>query len=84
MAVLAVFCTGLALLLYFRLVWTLGSMGVASQSYLRAGVGVMLGALLLDKTISLAVGAGVGLAIIGVAMINVPPSKRRVGGMVSG
>src|SRR3546814_14948542 len=37
-AALALFCTALALLLYFRLVRTLGSMGVASQAYLRSGV----------------------------------------------
>ncbi len=42
---LAIFCTGFALLIYFRLVKTLGSMGVASQSYLRAGIGVLLGAI---------------------------------------
>lgn len=40
---LAFLCTGLALLLYFRLVRTIGSMGVVSQAYLRAGIGVILG-----------------------------------------
>ena len=50
--VLAIFCTGGALLIYFRLVRTLGSMGVASQSYLRAGVGVILGVVVLGEEIT--------------------------------
>jgi len=68
--VLAVFCTGIALLIYFRLVKTLGSMGVASQSYLRAGVGVALGAVILGETITPVVGLGLATAVLGVAAIN--------------
>ena len=71
-AVLAVFCTGGALLIYFRLIRTLGSMGVASQSYLRAGVGVLLGVVVLGETISLVVGLGLAAAMLGVVAINVP------------
>jgi drug/metabolite transporter (DMT)-like permease len=69
---LAVFCTGMALLIYFRLVKTLGSMGVASQSYLRAGVGVILGVALLDEQLTPMVGIGVGAALLGVIVINMP------------
>jgi drug/metabolite transporter (DMT)-like permease len=75
---LGVFSTGLALLIYFRLVRTLGSMGVASQSYLRAGVGVVLGILILGEEISLMVGLGLIAAICGVAAINVRLPVRRV------
>jgi drug/metabolite transporter (DMT)-like permease len=71
-AVLAVACTGAALLIYFRLVRTLGSMGVASQAYLRAGVGVMLGVAVLGETITPVVGLGLAAAIAGVAAINWP------------
>jgi drug/metabolite transporter (DMT)-like permease len=70
--ILSVFCTGVALLIYFRLVHTIGSMGVASQSYLRAGVGVMLGMIVLGETIALPVAAGIVAAIFGVALINWP------------
>src|SRR3546814_3003560 len=63
-AALAVFCTALALLLYFRLVRTLGSMGVASQAYLRAGVSVMLGILLLGESFRPAVGLGLVAVIL--------------------
>jgi drug/metabolite transporter (DMT)-like permease len=68
--VLGVACTGIALLLYFRLVRTLGSLGVASQSYLRAGVGVLLGVLVLGETLTPTVIAGVVAAIAGVVAIN--------------
>lgn len=73
---LAVACTGVALLIYFRLVRTIGSMGVASQSYLRAGIGVVLGVLFLGERISLSVAAGLMAAIAGVVLINGPISKR--------
>ncbi|MDP2699205.1 DMT family transporter [Thalassospira sp.] len=70
--VLSVFCTGIALLLYFRLVRTLGSMGVASQSYLRAGIGVMLGVFFLGETVTPMMAAGICAALLGVAAINLP------------
>ncbi len=73
---LAVFCTGCALLIYFRLIQTLGSLGVTSQSYLRAGVGVLLGVFLLGEHITPIIGLGLLFAIIGVAAINLPARKR--------
>ncbi|MEH6496889.1 MAG: DMT family transporter [Pseudomonas marincola] len=78
---LGVVSTGIALLLYFRLVITLGSMGVASQSYLRAGVGVLLGVLLLGEQITPVIGFGLAAAILGVAAINTPlRAKKRISG----
>ncbi|ARE40952.1 Permease of the drug/metabolite transporter (DMT) superfamily [Rhodovulum sp. P5] len=71
-AILSILCTGVALLIYFRLVRTLGSMGVASQSYLRAGIGVILGIVFLGETFTLPVAAGLCAAIAGVALINWP------------
>lgn len=68
--VLAVFSTALALLIYFRLVVTLGSMGVASQSYLRAGIGVLLGVVFLNEPFHTSTGFGLLAVIIGVAAIN--------------
>lgn len=72
---LSIFCTGIALLLYFRLLQTLGSMGVASQAYLRAGIGVLLGMLFLNEEITLVIGIGLIAAILGVAAINAPKRK---------
>jgi drug/metabolite transporter (DMT)-like permease len=74
--ILSIFCTGVALLIYFRLVRTIGSMGVASQSYLRAGIGVVLGMVVLGETIAPPVAAGIAAAIIGVALINWPARAR--------
>jgi len=74
-AVLSIFCTGTALLIYFRLVRSLGSLGVASQSYLRAGVGVLLGILVLGETPSPPVLLGLLAAILGVALINAPAKR---------
>ncbi len=74
--VLTLFCTGGAFLIYFRLVRTLGSMGVASQSYLRAGVGVILGVVVLGEKITPVVGLGLAAAILGVAAINMPRRKK--------
>lgn len=75
--VLSVACTGVALLIYFRLVRTLGSMGVASQSYLRAGIGVILGMAFLDESFSFPVGLGLVAAIAGVVLINWPRPRSK-------
>jgi drug/metabolite transporter (DMT)-like permease len=71
-ATLSILCTGVALLIYFRLIQPLGSMGVASQAYLRAGVGVMLGIIFLGETLSLPIALGLVAALTGVALINWP------------
>lgn len=70
--ILAIFCTGGALLIYFRLVNTLGSLGVTSQAYLRAGVGVVLGVVFLGERITPVIGLGLAAALLGVIAINLP------------
>lgn len=72
---LASFCTAAALLIYFRLVKTLGSMGVASQSYLRVGVGVILGVFVLGEQMDLVIWLGIILVVLGVIAINSKPRK---------
>jgi drug/metabolite transporter (DMT)-like permease len=74
---LAFFCTAIALLVYFRLLRTLGPMGVTSQSYLRAGFSVLLGMLVLGERVSLAVGIGLAAIILGVAAINYRGTRSR-------
>jgi drug/metabolite transporter (DMT)-like permease len=64
------FSTAGALMLYFRLVRTLGSMGVASQSYLRAGVSVLLEVMLLGEPFTWSLGVGLAAVVVGVAAIN--------------
>ena len=46
---LAVFSTAMALVIYFRLIQTLGSVGTTAQAYLRVPIGVALGVLFLDE-----------------------------------
>ncbi len=60
------------LLIYFRLVRSLWSMGVASQSYLRASVGVMLGIVILGETLTAPIALGLIATVAGVALINLP------------
>lgn len=74
---LSVACTGIAMVLYFRLVRTLGSAGVSSQAFLRAGIGMMLGILVLSEQPEPMAWIGVGFVIAGVIAINRP--QRRAG-----
>jgi drug/metabolite transporter (DMT)-like permease len=69
-AALGILCTGVALLVYFRLVRTVGSLGVASQSYLRAGVSVLLGAVVLGEQLAPATALGLLAIVLGVMMVN--------------
>ena len=70
--ILAVACTAVALLLYFRLLRTIGSLGVASNSYLRAGVSVALGVAFLGEPLTWPVALGSAAILAGVVLINVP------------
>lgn len=74
-ATLAILGTGGALIIYFRLIKTLGPMGVASQSYLRAGISVLLGLFILGEQLSGTVLLGLIVIIVGVALINLPARK---------
>ena len=75
---LGLFSTGIAMILYFRLVRTIGSMGAASQAYLRSSIGVILGMVVLGESLSPIVGLGMAGAILGVAIINIPLQALRV------
>lgn len=75
LTMLSVFSTGVAVMIYFRLVQTIGSLGAASQAYLRAVVGVLLGTLLLGEHLPAVVLAGAVTAIAGVVLINLPARK---------
>ena len=64
--------TGVALIIYFRLIKTIGSMGAASQAYLRSGFGVALGVFILGDVVTPLMGLGMAAAILGVVLINWP------------
>lgn len=60
-AVLAVLCTAIAMIVYFRLVRTLGALATTSGSYLRAGFSVVLGVLILGESFTWSTIAGMVL-----------------------
>lgn len=62
--------TGVAMVLYFRLVKTLGPLGVTSGSYLRAGFSVGLGALVLSEPITPHLIGGFVMILLSVALVT--------------
>ncbi len=70
LGLLSVFSTALAMVIYFRLLKTLGALGTTSGSYLRAGFGVILGIVILGECFTWPVVAGMALIIGGVAGTN--------------
>jgi drug/metabolite transporter (DMT)-like permease len=66
----ALVATALGFVLYFRLIRTMGSMGVASVGYLKPGVGVLIGCALMGESLTWTGGAGLIAIVIGVAAIN--------------
>ena len=74
--VAGVFSTGLAFVIYFRLLATIGSIATSSQAYLRIVVGVGLGAIFLGERLSASVIAGLVLVVGGVVAMTLPERKR--------
>jgi len=69
---LSVVCTALAMVIYFRLIHTLGPLGTTSGSYLRAGFAVALGTALLGESFTWSALAGMALIILGVVAVTAP------------
>lgn len=69
---LSVVCTALAMVIYFRLIRTLGPLGTTSGSYLRAGFAVALGTALLDESFTWTTLAGMALIVLGVIAVTTP------------
>src|SRR4051794_31744846 len=69
---LSVFSTALAFVIYFRLIQTLGSVGTTAQAYLRVPIGVAIGVLFLDESLTPTVWIGLGCVVIGVAAMTIP------------
>ena len=76
---LAVVCTALAMVIYFRLIRTLGALGTTSGSYLRAGFAVTLGIALLGEEFTWSDLAGMALIVAGVIAVTVPLPVRHSG-----
>ena len=75
MASLAVFSTGFAFVVYFRLLATVGSIAMSSQSYLRIVVGVGLGMVFLGERLSAGAIIGLPLVLAGVVAMTLPPRR---------
>jgi drug/metabolite transporter (DMT)-like permease len=73
---LSVFSTAFAFALYFRLVRTLGSVGVTAQSYLRVPVGVAIGAAFLGESLTVRGVVGLLCVVAGVAAMLAPKRQR--------
>ncbi len=77
--VLGVACTGLAYLLFFRLLANIGVSRAITVAYLIPVFGMLWGSLFLKETISFEMIAGGTIVLLGVAMVNLPdPPKKQV------
>jgi len=73
---LAVVSSALAFVIYFRLVKTLGSMGVTAQSYLRVPIGVAIGVVFLGESLATTAWIGLVFIVLGVAAMTIPHAPR--------
>ncbi|MFZ6746359.1 DMT family transporter [Undibacterium sp. JH2W] len=69
---LSVFSTALALVIYFRLMRTLGSVGTTAQAYLRVPIGVLIGVGVLQENMTPTVWTGLACVVAGVAAMTIP------------
>jgi drug/metabolite transporter (DMT)-like permease len=72
---LSVFSTALAFAIFFRLVHTLGSVGVTSQAYLRVPIGVGIGVVFLGEALNPSAWVGLVCVVAGVAAMTMPSRK---------
>ncbi|WP_243368030.1 DMT family transporter [Microvirga solisilvae] len=72
---LAVFSTSMAFVIYFRLIHTLGSVGTTAQAYLRAPIGVGIGAYFLGERLDSSAWIGLVCIVIGVMLMTLPEKK---------
>jgi len=68
--------TALGFTLYFRLIRTLGSMGVASVGYLKPGFGVLIACTFLDERLTWPMIGGLIAILAGVAILNQRAAER--------
>jgi drug/metabolite transporter (DMT)-like permease len=75
LAGLALFSTAVAFVIYFRLIRTLGSVGATAQAYLRAPIGVAIGAYFLGERLGATAWIGLVCILVGVALMTIPPRR---------
>jgi drug/metabolite transporter (DMT)-like permease len=72
---LSVFCTALALVIFFRLVESLGSLATTAQAYLRVPVGVAVGMIFLGEGLAGSAAIGLVLVLTGVVSMTLAPHR---------
>ena len=80
---LGIFGSGLAYMVYFRLLDRWGATRTSLVAYLLPVYGIVLGFLVLQEPVNLTLIAGTALVIAGVALVNGPWGRRRLFGPVS-
>ncbi|WP_315811595.1 MULTISPECIES: DMT family transporter [unclassified Bradyrhizobium] len=78
LAALATVSTAAAMVIYFRLVQTLGSIGATAQSYLRVPIGVAIAVAGLGERLAPSAWIGLACVVLGVIAMTLPSRK---GGM---
>jgi drug/metabolite transporter (DMT)-like permease len=76
MLALALLCSAVAYLLYYRLIADIGFSSALAVTFLIPAFGVLWGALFLGETITLPMLAGCALIVGGTATVLRPPSRR--------
>lgn len=71
----AVLSTGIAMVVYFRLLATVGSIAMSAQAYLRIVVGVALGMVFLGESPTPQAWLGLALVVTGVVAMTLPVRK---------
>jgi drug/metabolite transporter (DMT)-like permease len=66
----AVVATAFGFVIYFRLIRTIGSIGTSSASYLKPGVGVLIGCALMGESLTWTLAAGLVAILFGVWAIS--------------
>jgi drug/metabolite transporter (DMT)-like permease len=74
LVIMAATGTAIGLLVFYRLVNTLGPIATNSSSYLRIPVGVGLSIFLLGETVPPSLWSGLALVVAGVVAMTVPPA----------
>ena len=73
---LSIFCTAFALVIYFRLIETLGPLATTAQAYLRVPIGVAIGMIFLGESLAGTAAIGLLLVIAGVLSMTLPARRR--------
>jgi drug/metabolite transporter (DMT)-like permease len=73
---LAIFGTAFALVIYFRLIETLGALATTAQAYLRVPIGVAIGMIFLGERLASTAALGLVLVIAGVLSMTLPARRR--------